>query len=211
LERPTYKKTENEATISHTFSRDHFRSRFARTEQTISTQRRYPMVRSLFRRTLLAVCLVFVLAAIPVHACTGNGCTGLDPAAQGCDSDGYWVIGKTLLVGGSSIGYTELVYSPTCQAVWARLNTYSQYTSFNRSYLSTGPLFFATVSTTSPTYLPAYTYSYSQTYDPSSLYHVDSLMYGKGETRIANGVKACGRIDSVISDTCTLLVDPDDL
>lgn len=61
-----------------------------------------------------------MITASPAHAvtCYGDYCSGLDPQASGCYADAYSVASS------SNAGVTvQLMWSPTCQTNWARVNT----------------------------------------------------------------------------------------
>jgi hypothetical protein len=77
---------------------------------------------------ILGVVLTFMLGAFPSNvsaACTGTGCIGKDPSAQGCGADAVtkkWIYTPGNIYPG--LGQAQLRYSPTCLAMWARtLNT----------------------------------------------------------------------------------------
>lgn len=152
-----------------------------------------------------------VLAAAPAKAvtCSGTGCTGQTPQATGCVDDGVWITASPLTVSGSTIGHVQLIYSATCGTVWSRVSTYSAQSGTHWTYLSNGTLNFAYQTGAASTVSPAY--DSTEVYDDTTAYHIDSLMYHRSETRIQNGVKACGRITGVVTDKCSVLVDPDDL
>lgn len=54
--------------------------------------------------------------------CDGAGCNGKDPIAMGCASDAYTPSGAYI---NTPEGHTELRYSPSCHANWARITNSS--------------------------------------------------------------------------------------
>ena len=81
----------------------------------------------LFAATLLAALFAAYTGVSRISAstaqhllptCSGNNCTGLDPAATGCDHDAYTVPGGVVSF---STGTIQLRYSPTCGTNWGRV------------------------------------------------------------------------------------------
>lgn len=60
---------------------------------------------------------VLVLVATPAQACSGYGCDGKDPIAEGCNDDAYTV---DIEVVPNGTLWVELRYSPSCGTNWAR-------------------------------------------------------------------------------------------
>lgn len=73
---------------------------------------------------ILAVMLTIVPTGSANAACSGSGCTGLDPSAQGCTSDAQ-TVGSYTGSGSSGTVTGTLMYSPTCVANWAKATTSS--------------------------------------------------------------------------------------
>lgn len=177
------------------------------------------MVYKLWHKTLFATALALSLAAVPAGAvtCSGTGCTGQDPDSTGCIDDGIWITASSLLYNGSAIAHVQLMWSPTCETVWSRLSTYNDPAATSAahwSWLSNGSINFSTVSSSGVPSAPADPSDYDdydEVYDISTSRHLDSKMYHYSETRVTNGVKACARITGLVTDKCTVLVDPDDL
>lgn len=177
------------------------------------------MVYKLWHKTLFATALALSLAAVPAGAvtCSGTGCTGQEPDSTGCIDDGIWITASSLSSGGSVIAHVQLMWSPTCETVWSRLSTYAEESPAHWSWLSNGSISFATVSTSGTPTAPGSPYDstdyddYDEVYDITTVRHLDSKMYHYSETRVTNGVKACARITGLVTDKCTVLVDPDDL
>lgn len=73
-----------------------------------------------------AVCLTLWIAATApaAAACTGNGCDGKDPNAEGCAADAYTVDVKILP---NQQKWVELRYSPRCGTNWARTGSSIPY------------------------------------------------------------------------------------
>lgn len=80
------------------------------------------MNRKILTRVLMVLILLIVLTMMPTRTalalCSGSGCYGLDPYAQGCNSGAYVV--KSYTGSGPSGTVTgALWYSPACVANWA--------------------------------------------------------------------------------------------
>lgn len=73
---------------------------------------------------LIVAPVAIVMNTTPAFAvsCSGYGCDGQDPVSTGCDSGAYTVASDPLKydAGGSTIGWIDLRYSPTCGTNWAR-------------------------------------------------------------------------------------------
>ncbi|SBT41277.1 DUF2690 domain-containing protein [Micromonospora narathiwatensis] len=86
-----------------------------------------------FRRMTVVLAAAFALAGGAVvttgspamAACSDTGCNGLDPQSAGCSS-GAQTIDDFVAPNGY---YLELRYSPTCYAVWVRVNSQGYWDS----------------------------------------------------------------------------------
>jgi hypothetical protein len=85
------------------------------------------------KSVLLILTAIFMLiGARPAEAatCSGSSCNGQDPVATGCSSDAYGVKSREFVDETSMIlGTIYVLYSPTCQTVWAEV--YANFTSTN--------------------------------------------------------------------------------
>lgn len=95
---------------------------------------------------LVATTLPMAGQAQAATSCYGTGCTGKNPSATVCASDGRTIMSREVKTGtGESVGILELRYSPRCYSNWVRFTPWSGWRSIlanwagNASFVSGDP------------------------------------------------------------------------